>query len=32
MPYKSHTDSEGNIIPSFLFKKLFKNTTEEQLK
>ena len=29
--YKVDTGSEGNIMPLFIFKKLFKNTTEEQL-
>ena len=29
--YKIDTGSEGNIMPLFMFKKLFKNTTEEQL-
>ena len=31
IPYKIDTGSEGNIMPLFIFKKLFKNTTEEQL-
>ena len=29
--YKIDTGSEGNIMPLFKFKKLFKNTTKEQL-
>ena len=29
--YKFDTGSEGNIMPLFMFKKLFRNTTEEQL-
>ena len=29
--YKIDTGSEGNILPLFMFKTLFKNTTEEQL-
>ena len=32
IPYKIDTGSEGNIIPLFIFKKLFKNVTEDQLK
>ena len=31
IPYKIDTGSEGNIMLLFMFKKLFKNTTEEQL-
>ena len=31
VPYKVDRDSEGNIMPLFIFKNLFKNTTEEQL-
>ena len=31
IPYKIDTGSEGNIMPLIMFKKLFKNTTEEQL-
>ena len=31
IPYKIDTGSEGNIMPLFIFKKLLKNTTEEQL-
>ena len=31
IPYKIDTGSEGNITSLFIFKKLFKNTTEEQL-
>ena len=30
--YKTDTGSEGNIMPLYIFKKLFKNMTEEQLK
>ena len=29
--YKIDTGSEGNIMPLFMFKTLFRNTTEEQL-
>ena len=32
IPYKSDTGSEGNIMLLYIFKKLFRNTTEEQLK
>ena len=32
IPYKIDMGSEGNIILLYIFKKLFKNTTEEQLK
>ena len=32
IPYKKDTRSEGNIMPLFIFKKLFKNITEDQLK
>ena len=32
IPYKIDTGSEGNIMPLYIFKKLFKNMTEEQLK
>ena len=31
IPYKIDTGSEDNIMPLIMFKKLFKNTTEEQL-
>ena len=31
IPYKIDTGSEGNIMSLFMFKKLFKNTTQEQL-
>ena len=31
IPYKIDTGSEGNIMPLYIFKKLFKNTTEDQL-
>ena len=30
--YKIDTGSEGNIMPLHIFKKLFKNMPEEQLK
>ena len=29
IPYKIHTGSEGNIMPLYIFKKLFKNMPEE---
>ena len=29
--YKIDTGNEGNVMPLFMFKKLFKNTTEDQL-
>ena len=32
IPYKIDTGSEGNIMPLHIFKKLFKNMPEEQLK
>ena len=32
IPYKTDTSSEGNIMPLYIFKKLFKNMLEEQLK
>ena len=32
IPYKIDTGSEGNIMPLYIFKKLFKNMPEEQLK
>ena len=32
IPYKIDTGSEGNIMPLYIFKKLFKNTTDDQLK
>ena len=32
IPYKIDTCSEGNIMLLYIFKKLFKNTTEDQLK
>ena len=32
IPYKIDTRSEGNIMPLFTFKKLFKNITEDQPK
>ena len=32
IPYKIDMASEGNIMPFYIFKKLFKNMTEEQLK
>ena len=31
VPYKIDTSSEGNIMPLYIFKKLFKNMPEEQL-
>ena len=31
IPYKIDTVSEGNIMLLYIFKKLFKNMTEEQL-
>ena len=31
IPYKIDTGSKGNIMPLYIFKKLFKNMTEEQL-
>ena len=30
--YKIDMGSKGNIMPLYIFKKLFKNMTEEQLK
>ena len=30
--YKIDTGSEGNIMPIYIFKKIFKNTMVEQLK
>ena len=30
--YKIDMGSKGNIMPLFIFKKLFKNITEDQLK
>ena len=32
VPYKIDTGSEGNIMPLYIFKRLFKNKLEEQLK
>ena len=32
VPYKIDTGSEGNIMLFYIFKKLFKNITVEQLK
>ena len=32
IPYKIDTSSEGNIMPLYIFKKLFKNMPEEELK
>ena len=32
VPYKIDASSEGNIMPIYIFKKLFKNMLEEQLK
>ena len=31
IPYKINTGSKGNIMPLFIFKKLFKSITDEQL-
>ena len=28
VPYKIHRGSEGNIMPLYIFKKLFKNVTQ----
>ena len=32
IPYKINTGSEGNLMPQYIFQKLFKNMSEEQLK
>ena len=32
IPYKIDTGSEGNIMPLFMFKKLFKNTIKSSCK
>ena len=32
IPHKIDTGSDGNIMPLYIFKKLFKNMSEEQLK
>ena len=32
VPYKSDIGSEGNLMPLYIFKRLFKNMLEEQLK
>ena len=32
VPYKIDTSSEGNLMPLYIFKTLFKNMPEEQLK
>ena len=32
IPYKIDTSSEGNLMPLYIFKKLFRNVLEEQLK
>ena len=32
IPYKINTGSEGNLMPLYIFQKLFKNMSEEQLK
>ena len=32
IPYKIDTRSKGNIMPLFIFKKLFRNITDKQLK
>ena len=32
VPYKIDTSSEGNLMSFYIFKRLFKNMSEEQLK
>ena len=32
IPYKIDMSSEGNIVPLYIFKKIFKNTMVKQLK
>ena len=32
IPYKIDTGSEGNLMPLYIFKKLFRNMSKEQLK
>ena len=32
IPYKINTGSQGNLMPLYIFQKLFKNMSEEQLK
>ena len=32
VPYKIDTSSGGNLMPLYIFKKLFKNMLEEQVK
>ena len=32
IPYKINTGSEGNLMPLYIFQKLFKNMSKEQLK
>ena len=32
IPYKINTSSEGNLMPLYIFQKLFKNMSKEQLK
>ena len=32
VPYKIDTSSEGNLMPFYIFKRLFRNMSEEQLK
>ena len=32
IPYKIVTSSKGNLMPLYIFQKLFKNMPEEQLK
>ena len=32
IPYKIDTGSEGNLMPLYIFQKIFKNMSEEQLK
>ena len=31
IPYKIDTGTKGNIMPLYIFKKLFKDMTDEQL-
>ena len=31
IPYKIDTDNKGNIMPLYIFKKLFKDMMDEQL-
>ena len=32
VPYQINTGSKGNLMPLYMFKKLFRNMLEEQLK